>query len=309
MAAKRTGAIGLLGSFFLVACSANPAATATIGPTVTLLPYATASATATAAGIEESAALPTPTPELYTVKQGDTMFDIAALHGLTVEQLQAANPGVDPRLLSPGTELVIPAAGGGGTAVPLIPSPTPVAVQATGVTCYGTAIGELWCFLLAANANAFPVENVIGVIQLLDASGEVIETYSATPPLDLLLQGQSMPLVAYLDEAPAGWAAARGQIISAFELPPDDDYYLDADLSSTDIDIAEDSRSARVQGEVQIAGEQEPDVLWVLAVAYDADGKVAGFSKWESEGARDFSFYVYSVGAEIDRVELLVEAR
>lgn len=241
------------------------------------------------------------------------MFDIAALHGLTVQQLQAANPGVDPRLLSPGTELVIPApdatAVAGGTAVAAVPSPTPVAVESSEVTCYATAVGELWCLLLTKNANSFSIENVIGVVQLLDANGEVVSNVTATPPLDLLLPGETMPLVAYVSDAPSDWTSARGQVVSAFALAQDDNYYLDAGVTATDVDIADDERSARVLGEIEIAGGQEPDVLWVLAVAYGADGDVVGFSKWESNGDREFYFYVYSLGPEIDRVELLVEAR
>lgn len=276
-----------------------------------MLPYTTMTPTQTLAVIAENAGLPTATPQIYIVKQGDTMFDIAALHGLTVEQLQAANPGVDPRLLSPGTELVIPEAGSpAATAVPAIPSPTPVAVEASGVTCYVTTIGELWCFLLVENSNSFAVENVIGNIQLLDTSGEVLSNVTAIPPLDLLQPGETMPLVAYLAEAPEDWTAARGQVVSAFELAADDEYYLDAELAgTTDVDIAADEQSARVLGEVQINGGQNAEVLWVLAVAYDKQGRVAGFSKWESSGDREFYFYVYSLGPEIQRVDLLVEAR
>lgn len=309
--AKRVGRLWALGTLFLTACSATATVTETVGPTEVLLPYTTNTPTRTPVAIEEDAGLPTATPQLYTVKQGDTMFDIAALHGLTVAQLQAANPGVDPRLLSPGTELVIPLADvtamASGTSIVSIESPTAVAVQSDEVTCYATALGELWCFLVIRNSNAFSVESVIGSIQLLDANGEVLSTVAATPPLDVLRPDQAMPLVAYLEQAPEGWAAGRGQVVSAFELAADDEYYLNAELIETDVDNAEGGRSARVLGEVQLGG-QEPEVLWVLAVAYGVDGKVAGFSKWESDGEREFYFYVYSLGPQIERVELLVEA-
>jgi LysM repeat protein len=44
----------------------------------------------------------------YTVKQGDTMFDISLKFGITLEALSAANPGVDPARIFPGQVLNIP---------------------------------------------------------------------------------------------------------------------------------------------------------------------------------------------------------
>jgi uncharacterized surface protein with fasciclin (FAS1) repeats len=52
---------------------------------------------------------PTPAPSgacTYTVKEKDTLFDIAKLEGTTVEALTALNPDVkDPDLIQPGTEI------------------------------------------------------------------------------------------------------------------------------------------------------------------------------------------------------------
>lgn len=48
------------------------------------------------------------TPATYSVVAGDNFITIAALFGLTAEQLLDANPGVDPNLLHPGDVLVIP---------------------------------------------------------------------------------------------------------------------------------------------------------------------------------------------------------
>ncbi len=56
-------------------------------------------------------------------------------------------------------------------------------------------------------------------------------------------------------------------------------------------------------------------VLWLLAVAYDADGMVAGVRKWEAPEAAmlgqsvPFEITVYSLGQPIQRVEVLAEAR
>ena len=45
---------------------------------------------------------------LYTIRQGDTFFSLAQRFGVTVDQLIAANPGVDPDRLQIGQQICIP---------------------------------------------------------------------------------------------------------------------------------------------------------------------------------------------------------
>lgn len=47
----------------------------------------------------------------YTVKAGDTLFAIAQSHGISLEKLQAANPGVDAKNLQVGQVLKLPSSG------------------------------------------------------------------------------------------------------------------------------------------------------------------------------------------------------
>ncbi|MBN1208170.1 MAG: M23 family metallopeptidase [Myxococcaceae bacterium] len=99
-------------------CSSTRAAARPPGPEAppnpAQLPGAMASAPA-----EPPSALPIqlgpahPEPELFTVRHrvapGETMFRIARTYGVTVEDLSAANGITDPRSLSVGQELLIPA--------------------------------------------------------------------------------------------------------------------------------------------------------------------------------------------------------
>jgi LysM repeat protein len=59
---------------------------------------------------------PSPTPNTYTVRAGDTISDIADEFGIAMEELMAANRLQDPNELSVGQVLVIPEVEGAGTA-------------------------------------------------------------------------------------------------------------------------------------------------------------------------------------------------
>ena len=48
------------------------------------------------------------TPKTYTLKAGDTLSKIAKAQGITLQQLQAANPGLDTRKLKTGSEIRVP---------------------------------------------------------------------------------------------------------------------------------------------------------------------------------------------------------
>lgn len=57
----------------------------------------------------EPAATPGSLGQTYTVQSGDIPVTIAERFGITVEELLAANPGIDPRGLQVGDVLIIPA--------------------------------------------------------------------------------------------------------------------------------------------------------------------------------------------------------
>lgn len=55
----------------------------------------------------------------YTIKSGDTLFSIAQSHGISVEAIEAANPGIKPSALKVGQVINIPA----GHSGPIKPPP------------------------------------------------------------------------------------------------------------------------------------------------------------------------------------------
>jgi peptidoglycan endopeptidase LytE len=52
---------------------------------------------------------PDPTPSLYTIRKGETLLRIAKAHGLTLEELLAANPAIkDANRISEGQQIILP---------------------------------------------------------------------------------------------------------------------------------------------------------------------------------------------------------
>ena len=103
-----------------------PTPTATYEPTVppspASLPAATASRSPTPVAIATSLA----SGQTYVVKQGETLSEIAARFGLTVEELAQANGITNPALIRAGQVLIIPAPGVAPSTPTVTPTWTPL---------------------------------------------------------------------------------------------------------------------------------------------------------------------------------------
>ena len=168
---------------------------------------------------------PTPTPFTYTVKKGDTMGGIAFNYGLSLDQLLAANPTVQPRMLSVGTVLVIPLEAELPTAAP---QPTSIPLQVAAPLCYSQADGGMWCFLPVTNDQAQAVESLSGTISLFSTAGENLGSQPASALLDLLRPGETLPLVAYFPAPIPGEVLPQVGPLSALPVPEEDTRYLPA---------------------------------------------------------------------------------
>jgi LysM repeat protein len=319
---QRLTTVLLCTGLLLAACSADgvtpDGAQPTPVPTRALLEYRsptpTPDYTATPRRLQPTVpALPTATPFLYTVVEKDTMIGIAVKFNLTLEDLLAANPEVDPRFLSVDTVLVIPT--GEGEVVNL-PTPTPVAVMFSEPVCYLNAAGGLWCLVAAENNAQSALENLSAKIYLYSAQGDVLESQIAMAPLNVLGMGEKLALAAYFPPPLPVWSFAQAQLLTALPVADGDARYLRLEVNDLEVDIQEDGVSAQISGELNLSDrEQTAATVWVAAVAYDRNDTVVGFRRWEStaelSGAAGlrFEFQVYSLDTPIARVDVFPEAR
>lgn len=301
--------------FNLSAC-AKPIPQSLETPTETLKPliaYLTPTATrpvptSTPVDIVPVNPVPSATPFLHLVTRGETMLGIALKYGVTLDALQAANPGVDAQFLPVDAQLIIPL---GNELRIEIPTPTPVNLDWATPICYPTGEGGLWCYLLVRNTLATTVENLSAWIGLYAENGSLITSSVAVGLLNILRPGDEMPLIAYFNPPLPSRFVPRGELLTAVELPAEDKRYQDWQVGDLTVEIgAGRSHEANIAGVLQQPdGSAPPRQVWIIAVAYDLAGRVVGVRKIETTGELDFQMVVYSQGEAIDRVEILAELK
>ena len=285
--------------------------------TMTLIPYLTPTATQ----IPEKT-LPTivpaerpthtPTPMTYTIVEGDTMLAIAFKHGISLEELQSANPEVNARLLVVGTELIIPA----DEIIPSQPvTATPIPLQVASTNCYHNPDG-IWCFISVKNDRQRPLENLSAEVIIGNNSGEVIGQGTAIGAINLLPGGEELPLIVFIPGRFPQEFNVSANILTVQPLPKNDERYLNPWIEIEDFEISEGEVKASVTGKVGLPGKSRPAGLtWIFIVAYDDKGNVLGVRKEELRRiiepgtSQEFSLDVFSLGSKIDDVRAFVEMR
>jgi len=281
-----------------------------LGPTPTVTPSPTSAATLTP--------LPTatPTPRTHVVRRNQDLWGISLLYGVTLDDLIRANPDINPRAMSVGAELSIPAPLYTPTIDPDNPPlPTPVNLGLDVPNCHIGAGGGVWCFSSARSQQEFSIEGLTAVIRLYDQKSGEIQSQTAYPPLNLLPPGGSLPLAAYFPPPAAQIFEASIELVSALPVPPEGNRYLALTIEDAQKKINLDGLSAEVVGELALSDLQATAALVsVAAVAYDQTGQVVGIRLWESENplaagqVLEFRLFVYSAGAPIARVAVMAEA-
>ena len=304
----------LLFIVLLTACAPEP--TDSPSQPRTLIPFATStqSPSQTPEGlVAAETPLPSPTPFTYTVQTGDTISGIALKFGVSIDDLQAANPETSPNAMSVGTVLNIPSNPENPSGEPT-PTPAPFTIQQ--IECYPTTDRGMWCFVLVHNDFSDFMENISAQVTLIDSNNVTLASQTALLPLNILPPNASLPLAVFFPpEIPIN-AKPQVQVLTAIRLLPNDERYLPATINNTLVEVNADGHNAKVSG-VVLSHDQATDAaqVWVAATAYDDGGRVVGVRRWESNtalpagGSLPFEFMVSSIGGRIARVEFAVEAR
>jgi len=306
----------LLFAFFFFLSSCIPQGIDSTPLPLTLIPFLTSTRSPSQTPeilIVAETPLPSPTPFTYTVQQGDTISSIALKFGVSMDDLQAANPEISPNAMSVGQVIKIPSNPDNPSGEPT-PTPAPFTIQQ--VECYPTADKGLWCFVLVHNDFPDFMENVSAQVNLIDESGTTLASQTALLPLNILPPDTSLPLtVFFLPEIPSN-VKPQVQVLTAIGLLPNDERYLPAAINNTLIQVNAGGRSARVHGQVLLPGDVEAaSQVWVTATAYNEAGHVVGVRRWESSSglapgeSLRFDFMISSLAGTIERVEFAVEAR
>ena len=257
--------------------------------------------------------LPSPTPFTYTVQTGDTISGIALKFGVSVDELQAANPETSPNAMSVGTVLKIPSNPDNPSGES---SPTAAPFTIQQIECYPTTDQGMWCFVLVHNDYSDFMESVSAQVTLVDTNDNVLASETALLPLNILPPNTSLPLAVFFSPDIPANAKPQVQVLTAIRLLPNDERYLPATINNTLVEVNTDGHSAQVSGQVlSQSGSIAASQVWVAATAYDDAARVVGVRRWESStaltagGSLPFEFMITSIGGRIARVDFAVEAR
>lgn len=254
---------------------------------------------------------PTPTPFVHEIVAGETLLDIALQYGVGLDEMLAANPGIDPRFLSIGQSLRIPGPEGEPVDT-LLPTATPLPLEVGRGLCHRSPAGALICLATVSNPTDAAVEGVTARVQLLAGTGEVLTNELAFTPINRLPPGASLPLVAHFPAATAMPADSRFSLLSAVGSVAAEERYGKVEIHDLESDPRPGNRSWQVAAELDPSDVPGEMLVSVVALGVSADGQVVGYTKWRpDEGSQPpyrFDLLVFSLGPPIEEVEVLAEA-
>lgn len=270
---------------------------------------------------------PSATPFTHVVAKDETLLGIAIQYGISLDDLMAANPGIDARIISIGQVLIIP--------LPVLEviqesQATPIPLDIGIPVCNPTGDNGLYCLVSVINETEYAVESVILRISMTSTSSGEVMSRSGVPLLNIIPSGSSLPVgVLFPAPLPASYTI-QAELVSALPVPDDDGRYVFLNLENQEVRIDKGKMHATVKG---IIPESEPyQQIWAAVIAYNEDGYPVGMRRWETQtpcgevlptpesGTTEpeiksgcqtipFEVTVYSIGPSIDSVELFLEAR
>lgn len=216
----------------------------------------------------------TPTPYLYTVQDGDTLFDLAVRFQLTVEDLKNLNPDVDPSLLSIGQQLILPP-GSDEQAPPEIKSMGLPDLKIAGLRSYPRKDRGIWILGEVVNTGDVDVEYVQVEVFLDDPDGDSqkSETFWAEP--GIIPAGARAPFGRFLEGYNGDTAIANAVVLEASPVIDLGNRYLD--LSAQDSEITFKDEYRVLAGTIKNTGLDVATSILIIATLYDEEAGVTGY--------------------------------
>ena len=274
------------------------------------MPAETAAPAASSTAVNTPAPSPTPTSLIHTVALGETFSSIALRYGLSIADVQAANPDADSNVLIVGDELLIPA---GGSAPQAGIALEPLPIEISEPDCSETIEGNWWCVVIVRNPLEEPAADISVRFSMLDAAGEIQTEMNIPTALNRLAPGESLPAAVLFTADGDTIPTVQAEIASALPLIQTAYTFLQSEISGEQIEI--NGRHAAVSASVTVtAPEGEGVQIWVLASAYDENGRLVGIRRTISEvqaasgGVVKINLNLYSASVAIADVLLAAEA-
>lgn len=290
-------------------------------PQSVLTPYVTQTSAAEVLPTETAAPEPTPEPTLtptpftHVLGSNETISSLALTYGLEVNEILAINPEITPKVLSVGTEILIPyintKAEDGEESVSAISAP--LALTLSEPTCTQTAEGGLWCLAQVSNPLNESTTGITVTFALKNGAGETVSEQAVPALLNLLAPNASLPVSAYFSaEVPADYSVSA-TLKTALPVDETDPGYAPVEIKVNSIDPA--GQSARVSAVIPVqAADSGIRSIWVALIATDADGRIVGVRRLEytplteGEDGQAIKVYVYSNSRDIQQVDVRAEA-
>jgi hypothetical protein len=191
-----------------------------------------------------------------------------------VQAIQEANGISDPRRLWIGQEIIIPALAGEDEPT-AVPTPTPVALQITGLAFYRTPVDTLWCLGEVHNVSGRPAEEIQVQVSLHDDQGRLLASGRAFSELHILAPGGRAPFAILFTAPPDNFAQYQTMVVSGVPSTHLGPRY--PDLAVVDQWGAWlDENTYQVRGEVRNVGTAEAERVALVITLYDEQDHVVG---------------------------------
>lgn len=250
----------------------NTAAPPTLPP-----PQSLPTAPPTAAILATATAVPSPTPIVYTVSEGDTLSAIAARYGVTIPDVVAVNPGLDANVLQVGQTVTLPASAVAPTAaVPAGAIAESVAVVVSQARLLPTPLGTTWVLGAVMNQGQQPVENVQVAVTIGNGAGETVREATTWAATTLLRPQESAPFALLLPDPLPADATLSTAVAETYPLTNLARY---VELTAANVVLTAENGRVRLGGELQNVGSATAAEMVLVATFYNDQGAITGYQE------------------------------